>query len=496
MKNAAGCMVMVLATLCCARAGAQQPLEDAPAVSPAADASTPESAQQPAAAPAPAEATPTPTPATPDTTAEAPDVAATPALPSLGTEPESEWASNENLLMSPQELAALGIEAEAPAVDTSLKFSGFADVGFGTIFAPNDSYWRGSGAAPPHSTFLVGNVNLYAQKRLTETLSFMTEVRFSYLPNGSAAFGFGDRQTTNAFDYTDFGRATRWGSIILQRVYLDWTPHPLFTLRAGQFLTPYGVWNVDHGSPVFIPVRRPWSIGVGWIPERQTGLEAYGRADISSVSTIGYHLTLSNGTGPISEYADLDENKAVGGRLYWELRGLGFGWLRIGASAYYGRDTDSQRAVTISPGGKFKSRETIASQFDSLTWAADLTWDLGGLHVQTEWIANQRAYTRKGRAATTTLAGRPIIPSDVLSWGGYGLIGYRFSWLGIMPFIMSERVIGELEFLRIKLYTFQFGLNVRPVDVLVLKATFEHVAFEDDSVEPANILMTQMAWAF
>jgi hypothetical protein len=261
----------------------------------------------------------------------------------------------------------------------------------------------------------------------------------------------------------------------------------------GQFLTPYGVWNVDHGSPVFIPVRRPWSIGVGWIPERQTGIEAFGRFDTGS-SSFGYHLTVSNGTGPISEYADLDENKAVGGRLFWEYRGLGF--LRFGVSGYYGRETDATRSAAISASGKYASTQTIASQFDSLTFAGDGTWDLGGLHVQTEWILNQRAYTEKGRAQVATLRGRDIIPSDVVSWGGYGLIGYRLPWVGIMPFVLVERVIGDLEFLRMKLYSFQFGLNVRPVDSLVIKAAFEHVAFDDGTVDPLNTIMTQVAWAF
>lgn len=399
--------------------------------------------------------------------------------------------------MTDDELAALGISSSAPAVDPMLRFGGFADFGFGTFLGPKDSYWLASGTVPGHPSFWVGNLNLYAYKQLTETLRTMIEIRFTFLPNGSGAFGFAPPQNTTAFDYTDYGRATRWGSIILQRAYAEWQPHPLITIRGGQFLTPYGVWNVDHGSPVFIPVRRPWSIGVGWIPERQTGLELYGRADVSDSSTMGYHLTLSNGTGPISEYSDLDNNKAIGGRLYWELRNLGFGWARIGVSGYYGRDTDALYKAGIKADGvSFNSTETINSQFDSLTFAGDLTWDLGGLHVQSEWIVNQRAYTEKGRAARNTLAGRSVVPSDILSWGGYAIVGYRLPFLGIMPFLQGERVIGDLEYLRLKLYEFQVGLNIRPVEVFVLKVTFELVHFQDNAVGDNRSLMTQAAWVF
>jgi hypothetical protein len=325
----------------------------------------------------------------------------------------------------------------------------------------------------------------------------MIEIRFTYLPNGSGAFGFEPPQSTEAFDYTDYGRVTRWGSIIMQRAYAEWAPHALFTIRGGQFLTPYGVWNVDHGSPVFIPVRRPWSIGVGWIPERQTGLELFGRAVLSASSTLGYHLTVSNGSGPISEYSDLDENKALGGRVFWELRNRSIGWARLGASGYYGRDTNSLYQVKLNPNNSFSSGETIHSQFDSLTFAADFTWDIGGLHVQTEWIVNQRAYTEKGRAVRQTLANRPVVPSDILSWGGYAIIGYRFSWLGIMPFVQGERAIGDLEYQKLKLWEFQIGVNIRPVNMFVLKAAFEHVRFQGGTqVDPNNSIMTQAAWAF
>lgn len=48
-------------------------------------------------------------------------------------------------MLSDAELAALGIDAEAPAV----RISGFADMGFGASLVSHDSQWRAIGASPP-----------------------------------------------------------------------------------------------------------------------------------------------------------------------------------------------------------------------------------------------------------------------------------------------------------------------------------------------------------
>lgn len=416
--------------------------------------------------------------------------AAVPPEPGLASADAS--AQLGDLTLSAGELAALGIDEGNEGVDLGLKLSGFADVGFGGLLASKDSYWRASGAASPEPAFYVGNVNLYVTKFLTPTIRSMLEVRLSLLPNGSSMYGFTEPQSTEAFDYTDFGRVTRWGSIVMQRAHVEWLPHALLTIRIGQFLTPYGVWNVDHGSPVVIPVRRPWSIGMGWIPERQTGIEIFGRSEVSTLSTFGYHLTLSNGTGRVSEYADLDKNKALGGRLYWEFRG--WGWLRLGASVYFGRHTDATYTPVIGSNGETTSHETITTQFDSLAWAADATWLLGSLHVQSEWITSQRAYTTRGRAAVQSL-GQLLLPMDTFSWSGYVLVGYRLPWFGIMPFVMGERMVGELEHRRMDVYDAQGGFNIRPTDALVFKVSLEHV-FSQTQLSSVSSLMGQVAWAF
>ncbi|HKP55227.1 MAG TPA: hypothetical protein VJV78_00825 [Polyangiales bacterium] len=449
-----------------------QDAEPTPAGTPAPE---PEPAP-PAASDAPPAAA-TPPPATP----EAPEPAAQPTGPAA---PE---------VMGADELAALGLDSTTPSIDTSVRLGGFMDAGFSTIFAPEDSYWRATGVVPARPTFLVGNVNLYLNKDIVEVLRTALEVRFTYLPNGSSVFGTSDPISTAANDYTRLGSEVRWAAIIFQRAYLEWDFLPFLSVRVGQFLSPYGVWNVDHGSPVLIPVRQPWSIAGGWIPERQTGLEFLGRTELSGDMTLGYHLTLSNGTGPISEYRDLDNNKAIGGRVFLEMRQLGR--LQFGASGYYGRDTNAQYEVKFEGDlASTGSTESIISQYDSLTWAADLTWEIGDFRFQTEWLVNQRKFTEDGRVFSEFTAGQ-FIPADAVSWGGYGLIGYRLPWLGIMPFVLAERAETARQFIKIEPYSFQFGLNVRPHEDVVLKASFEYMGF-GRGLQSVNVLNTQVAWAF
>lgn len=397
-------------------------------------------------------------------------------------------------MLGEQELEALGLGGPAPSVNSDLKVSGFIDFTFGAALIPKSSGWRAGNVAANHPSFWIGNFNVYLSKYLYKWLYTLGEVRFTYLPNGSSDFGSESRQDTTTSDYADYGRSTRWGGVIIERVVLDFIAHPALTIRIGQFLTPYGVWNVDHGSPTYIPARRPWIIGIGWIPQRQTGIEVFGNVDVSSYGMIGYHLTLSNGTGPVSEYADLDDNKALGARLYWEY--LRLGRLRAGASAYYGRDTNVRQE--LGAGASIRSVERLVSQYDNLTFAADVVWTLGGLHLQSEWLVHQRAHTRKGRRPTSDGAVLTGMPADNLGWGGYVLCGYRFAWLGVMPYVVFERAKGDLRLSVIDLYSVNPGLNVRPVENLTLKAEFNHVMMLGGLLEGQALrqLQLQVAWAF
>ncbi|MET0287160.1 MAG: hypothetical protein ABW352_21935 [Polyangiales bacterium] len=404
--------------------------------------------------------------------------------------------------LSDTELEALGLDAAGPRVDTSLHFWGFADFNSSQTFRPKGAVAVAQGR---HQSFYVGNLNLYFSKNLSESFRTMAEVRLTYLPNGNfTVTPDGYLQTdTSAFDYANGQVVTRWGGIIMQRIYLEWTLHRFLSVRGGQYLSPFGVWNVDHGTPVIIPAQRPLALISNLYPERQTGLEFFGRWNVNNEQTLGYHLTLSNGNGPISEYKDLDRNKAVGGRLYWEY--FGKTYVRSGVSGIYGRDTVSTPAATIST-STIDLKDEINAQADSLALAADLLVKRGGLHLQTEWMSLQKRYTTEGRKVHAVLGG-PVAQAasaDVFSWAGYVLGGYRTSWYGLMPFATFQAgnlslANASLPDARLGLAGFTTGLNVSPIDSVVFKIEYAYIrVFRGPSIVKytLNALLFQAAWSF
>ncbi|HEY6878079.1 MAG TPA: hypothetical protein VI299_08660, partial [Polyangiales bacterium] len=322
-----------------------------------------------AQAPAPEASEPTPGEAPPAPSEAAPPVTALPPVAEESFDASAFQAGGAGAegTLSAEELEKLGFGGGSPAVDTDIKVFGFADVNFGLIPLAKSNPWRQ--ALQPNSQFFIGNFNLYLSKNLSDKVRTMSEVRFHYAPHGSNDPNGGIINNSYG-DPSDFNRPVHLGGIEIERIYLEWSILPQLSVRVGQFLTPYGIWNVDHGSPIIIPVARPYVIGSALFPERQTGLEFLGRSDLSTDNTLGYHLTLSNGMGPITEIRDFDENKGVGGRLFWENRSLGT--LRVGGSIFYAKDTAVTPSATLASDMvhlAFNNKITSASKV--LSMAAD-----------------------------------------------------------------------------------------------------------------------------
>jgi hypothetical protein len=405
------------------------------------------------------------------------------------------------------EIAQVNAEAtsaEGASNETSrINVYGFADFNF---MAP---LTKGSNVAVGHSTFAVGHFNLYLGSELGKGWRTLSEVRFLYLPDGNdphyviSAGGAptgttfsttGARQESVVYDPTQpsVQSPIHWGGIEIQRAWIEYTHSEYLTVRMGQFLTPYGIWNVDHGSPTVIGVHMPFAVAAGLFPSRQTGFELYGSLYYRDTQ-FGYHLTLSNGRGPVDTYMDLDNNKALGGRAFLKNDRV-LGAVTLGASAYRGKYTNSGRNYVIDNAGNASIDQPILLQYEELSLGADLKWELGDLLVQGELLINEVAY-KKGRPPTVTSRGPGQLQPDLRNWGTYGLAGYRLPWFGIMPYVALDHYSGT---------PFGFtaswcGVNFRPAARVVLKAQYSHWVYQRTaafSLRPVDLLEAQIAWGF
>ncbi|HEY3494329.1 MAG TPA: hypothetical protein VGK73_06575 [Polyangiaceae bacterium] len=395
--------------------------------------------------------------------------------------------------------AEVELAASAEVEEYKLNLYGFAD------FMYSRSLTKSSLEDRPAS-FAVGNLNLYMGSELGDNWRWLSEVRFMYLPNGSIPYGTavspnpGPRLDTTVDDYADLGSSIRWGGISIERAYLEHTFLSWFTIRAGQFLTPYGIWNVDHGSPVILGARRPYIIGQALFPARQTGIELYGSGLVGPVE-LGYHLTVSNGRGPVDSYQDLDKNKALGGRAWLRHHSDEVGTVTLGGSGYRGRYTNSDPAASFSSEGTLQLSETLTEQYEELALAADLKWERKGLMVQSEAVLSDRAYTDSVRPPALPQPGPPGQIADHRRAGFYVLAGYRFDFLGIMPWAGIDYFSFGKKDVYPTVAAFPMGVTLRPTARVTLKAQYTHVTFPGEPTlggpaKPLNLLDLQAAWSF
>lgn len=390
--------------------------------------------------------------------------------------------------------------AELQQIDdeaSSLHIYGFADFTYTRFLMDRSSGWYDTYFSA-YPTFAVGNLNLYLEKRIAPRWHSLIEFRLLYLPNGSeqvSATGEATRVDTTVLDHQDRIETLRWGGISIDRVSVEYQIHALATVRAGQWLTPYGIWNVDHGSPVLIPIRRPFLIGQSLFPRSQTGLMVHGSRPLGD-KTLHYQVTLSNGRGPVDTYLDLDHNKAMGGRLALDLPLLDE--LTLGASIYAG----TYSARTRSYG--FRDEEVVADdsvteRYSELSTGADLRARHGPVLFHAEVITRQARFDDQARPPAPMSPGEQ--QPDYLAYGGYALVGVRLPWFGLMPYAVGEYMHPSWAPTP-HIVSGTLGINVRAAPTVTLKAQVQGAAFPSlrstllPEDEPILGWEAQVAWVF
>ena len=445
----------------------------------------------------------TPTPDEPPAVTEASADMPASAAPSEAPRPSAATAPSADSLALPSTDSFSNEDAAAETEQQHrLDLYGFADMTYTRLLIPKSSAWNRF--IFPTNSFAVGNFNLYLNSNLGDSWRALGEVRFLYLPNGATSNPQSStdltRTDTTVLDYAGFEQPIHWGAIRIERVWVEHEFSTLFKLQVGAFLTPYGIWNVDHGTPAIIGIRAPFAIADELFPAHQTGLQLYGKTFFDPFE-VGYHLTLSNGRGPV-EYQDFNDDKAVGGRLYLMTEAMGS--LTVGTSVYRGGYYDrSAKYVILNKGGQttVDQNYTTLSKYEEFSFGADLKWQWKRLLLQGEFIMNESSFAADARPRAVQLRPPHGFQPDYRRWGAYSLVGYRTHIVQTMPYVMVQYVYAPEQPIVPPVLGVQVGLNIRPTPAVVLKLELSAVHFGGPGsaglgLTPLRLLASQVAWAF
>jgi hypothetical protein len=199
----------------------------------------------------------------------------------------------------------------------------------------------------------------------------------------------------------------------------------------------------------------------------------------------------------MASYGELDNNKALGGRL-WVAIAMGDATLTLGLSGYTGRNTESDLKVSATG-----LSQSITQQYDELSLAGDLLLKWKGLHLQSEFFSQQIKYSKAGLVPPALAGPHGGVLSDYLKSGGYTVLGYRFSEFPLMPYVEFDLLLNGGSEASVpngpsKVITFTAGLNYRPLPTITLKAQYGRMNFIDinDKSTPVNLVHAVAAWSF
>jgi len=297
------------------------------------------------------------------------------------------------------------------------------------------------------------------------------EIRFTNLPNGEerslAQPTGGDyvRDNTSLQDFTSPSvRATeRLGSIIIERAQIEYSASDAFKVTSGYFFTPWGIWNVDHGTPTLISLLLPSFIADDYLPRRQLGVQASGSFYTSNWE-LGYHAYVGNNRTP--SQVDFRDDKSFGGRLFASSTGSAVK-TKLGVSGYYGHSSDITKKVVSAIPYLAETTETVSAREWML--GADASLDAGPFRLRTEGFLRRIDYEDGKRDGFT--------PNNYYT-DAYVITAYQLPFLGMEPYFYGEimhwpSALGDTAIIP------SVGVNFHFNPAVQLKAQYGHAFFMD-----------------
>jgi hypothetical protein len=397
------------------------------------------------------------------------------SAPDAGPDPSADLrsrltATEAQLVTQQSELDALSErEVATESKEEPLRFWGFMDMGINKFFATKGSLIAQVSPSTA-TTFVLGSVNLYLEARPLAHFSAFLETRLTDLPDGTVSATGGGLNSTQAWDFTSPGGAwaiTRLGAIVLERAYLQWEQSDLFALRVGEILTPFGIWNIDHGTPTLIALMLPQFEVAELFPTHMLGLEALGTSRLQDWQ-LGYYAYLTNGRS-LGEVSMTEDNKMVGGRVF-ATTSRPFR-MTLGLSGFLDR-FDSTTANSLGP---FVYEGLADTAFDERGLGADVSMDIGALRLRSEFTLRNIVYDTGLHPSN----GFGVYYPDRNDVDYYLLAAYQLPWLGLEPYLYGEIYRSTFPFGAIMAVS-SVGLNIHFNAAAQIKAQFSQNAFLDN----------------
>lgn len=374
-----------------------------------------------------------------------------------------------------QEIAALeGAASEMTAFKPSLTVFGFMDLSLIRRWVKNGNIM--DNIMHEEASFGLTNLNLFFQSRMTQSLSALVELRFTFSPQGTESFLPYARVDTLAIDPNTNVPHTL-GGVGIERAQSTWQRFDCFGITVGRFLTPYGIWAAEHGSTVYLPMFLPYITAGYIVPSGQTGLMIHGRFFPQSGMYIDYALTAGNNRSDVESSLDFNDSKALGLRLrfLYETPKL---TLSLGGYGYWGQvNLQTKETIIDAVHNTIDIASYSLDKHTELTGSLDFLLMLYGVRFQVEYARSLYKYEIHPLLIAPYIEipyGGSHVP-DHVSWDGYMLLAYDLplqKLLGDMlltPFVLVERYVDSDIMDDSNVNVVRAGFNFKPSSYWAIK---------------------------
>jgi hypothetical protein len=271
-----------------------------------------------------------------------------------------------------------------------------------------------------------------------------------------------------------YSPASSTGNIYLAKAFLEYKYSDALFVRAGKFLSPFGIYNERHdATPTFLSTFLPQSVygnqkqsfgGKGRLFAKiSTGVQVLGNVAAGGWGA-KYQVYLSNGRGPNDSEQDNNANKGLGWRL---VISPPVEELRIGTSFYGDKN------------GTAKDSRQTALGFD-------VEYDVSAAHIEAEY------FLPKLEAVDT--AGVPT--GSFRNVNGYFVLGAYTFFDVLTPFVRYESFDPDLDIGNNGENITTVGLNYAVTSSVFLKGEVQFFWYQNPSTKKYELFVASVAVAF